>query len=98
MVAGVVCLIGLGEGRTLVLPPIVFGVTFLALWEAAVKGFDLRPYFLPPPSVVFETAWQFRGALWRNGLVTLWTTLAGFGLAVGREPRLHPVQCGAGIA
>lgn len=26
-------------------PAIVFGVAFLALWESAVRGFDLKPYF-----------------------------------------------------
>jgi type VII secretion integral membrane protein EccD len=31
LVAGLVCLIGLGEGRTLVLPPIVVGAVFLAV-------------------------------------------------------------------
>ena len=30
-------------------PPVVFGVGFLVLWEAAVKIFDLKPYFLPAP-------------------------------------------------
>jgi NitT/TauT family transport system permease protein len=33
-----------------VLPPAVFGVALLALWEAAVEAFDFKPYFLPPPS------------------------------------------------
>jgi hypothetical protein len=26
-------------------PAIFFGVAFLALWESAVRGFDLKPYF-----------------------------------------------------
>ncbi|MCW2853777.1 MAG: antigen [Nocardioides sp.] len=31
LIAGVVCLVGLGEGRTLVLPPVVVGAVFLAV-------------------------------------------------------------------
>jgi NitT/TauT family transport system permease protein len=40
-----------------VVPPLVFGVAFLALWEAAVKVFDFQPYFLPAPSAIWQ---QFR--------------------------------------
>jgi NitT/TauT family transport system permease protein len=43
-----------------VVPPIVFGIGFLALWEAVVKGFDLKPYFLAPPSQIWA---QFAGNL-----------------------------------
>ena len=32
----------------------VFGVVFVALWEAAVRGFDLKPYFLAAPSKIAE--------------------------------------------
>lgn len=35
-------------------PPLVFGIAFLALWEAAVNVFDWKPYFLPKPSRIFE--------------------------------------------
>ena len=34
---------GLARARQ-VGPAIVFGVAFLALWESAVRGFDLKPY------------------------------------------------------
>jgi NitT/TauT family transport system permease protein len=37
-----------------VAPPVVFGLAFVALWEAAVKGFDLKPYFLAAPSKIAE--------------------------------------------
>lgn len=39
---------------TAVAPPAVFGLVFLALWEAVVKGFDLKPYFLPAPSAIWS--------------------------------------------
>jgi NitT/TauT family transport system permease protein len=35
-------------------PPLLFGVAFLALWEAAVNVFDWKPYFLPKPSVIWD--------------------------------------------
>ncbi|MEK7292707.1 MAG: ABC transporter permease, partial [Actinomycetota bacterium] len=34
--------------------PMVFGVGFLLLWEGVVKVFDLKPYFLAPPSKILE--------------------------------------------
>jgi NitT/TauT family transport system permease protein len=34
-------------------PPVLFGVVFLALWEAAVNVFDWKPYFLPKPSEIW---------------------------------------------
>jgi NitT/TauT family transport system permease protein len=45
-----------GSRRVLdaVLPPAVFGLAFLAAWEGVVKGFDLKPYFLPAPSAIWS--------------------------------------------
>jgi len=60
-----------------VLPPVAFGVAFLALWEAAVKVFDLKPYFLPPPSAIWE---QFRGNV---GLVWDAASVSGTNALVG---------------
>ena len=34
-------------------PPLVFGIAFLALWEAAVNVFEWKPYFLPKPSSIW---------------------------------------------
>lgn len=35
-------------------PPALFGVIFVALWEGAVKAFDLKPFFLPSPSSIWS--------------------------------------------
>ena len=35
-------------------PPALFGALFVALWEAVVKGLDLKPYFLPAPSAILS--------------------------------------------
>jgi len=34
--------------------PLLFGALFLASWEAVVRVFDLKPYFLPAPSAIAE--------------------------------------------
>lgn len=34
--------------------PLIFGAGFVLLWEAVVKIFDLKPYFLAPPSKILE--------------------------------------------
>lgn len=46
------------------LPPVAFGVAFLSLWEAVVKVFDLKPYFLPPPSSIWSELHQNVGLIW----------------------------------
>jgi NitT/TauT family transport system permease protein len=33
-------------------PPLLFGVLLLGTWEAIVRGFKLKPYFLVPPSAI----------------------------------------------
>jgi len=35
-------------------PPLLFGVAFLALWEAFVLLRDIEPFVLPKPSAIFE--------------------------------------------
>jgi NitT/TauT family transport system permease protein len=35
-------------------PPVVFGLGFIVLWELVVKGLDLKPYFLTPPSSIWS--------------------------------------------
>jgi NitT/TauT family transport system permease protein len=48
---------GRGSSRRVVatvVPPLVFGVAFVAAWELLVKGFDLKPYFLPAPSAIWS--------------------------------------------
>ncbi|RCL81925.1 MAG: ABC transporter permease, partial [Rhodobacteraceae bacterium] len=37
----------------MVLPPILFGVSLLLIWEASISAFDVSPVILPAPSLVF---------------------------------------------
>ena len=62
-------------------PPIVFGVAFIALWEAAVKVFDLQPYFLPPPSAIWQEFRTNSTLIWDATKVSGSNALVG--LAIG---------------
>jgi NitT/TauT family transport system permease protein len=64
------------------LAPWLFTLGFFAVWEIACHALSPPRYVLPPPSLVFQEMWHFRAAIWRNSMVTLWTTLVGFGMAV----------------
>lgn len=64
------------------LSPWLFTACLFVLWEAACRAFEINPIVLPAPSVILLAMAQFWQVLARNSLVTLWVTLAGFGLAV----------------
>jgi NitT/TauT family transport system permease protein len=69
------------ELARVVLPPVVFGVAFVALWEGAVKVFDLKPYFLPPPSAIWQQFRENLNLIWEATRVS--GTNALVGLVVG---------------
>jgi NitT/TauT family transport system permease protein len=62
-------------------PPLMFGVLFVASWEAVVKGFDLKPFFLPAPSAIwtafFDNTERVRGAAFVSGSNALVGLIAG---------------------
>ena len=62
-------------------PAIVFGVAFLALWESAVRGFDLKPYFLAAPSKIGEQFFKNYSRIWEASTVSGGNALVG--LVVG---------------
>jgi len=53
-----------------VLPPLVFGLSFLVLWESLVRGFDLKPYFLAAPSKIVGEFADNVGLIWDSSLVS----------------------------
>ncbi len=65
------------------LSPWLFTIGLFLLWEAACRAFNVDKFILPPPSEAFAAMGQHWRALLRHSLVTLWTTMAGFALAVG---------------
>ncbi|NCV86509.1 MAG: hypothetical protein EBW14_11705, partial [Oxalobacteraceae bacterium] len=62
-------------------PAIVFGIAFLALWESAVRGFDLKPYFLAAPTKIFEQFIKNYSRIWEASMISGGNALVG--LVVG---------------
>ena len=68
--------------RPQVLAPTLITIGLFVLWELICKGFAVPTYLLPAPSDIWQAALEFKRALLKNSLQTLWTTSAGFVLAV----------------
>ena len=60
-----------------VVPPAVFGVLFIALWEFVVKFFDLKPYFLAPPSKIWQKFTENFDLVWGAAKVSGSNALIG---------------------
>ena len=64
------------------LSPWLFTIGLFVLWEAACRIFKIDKFILPAPSETFLAMAQYWRPLLRHSFVTLWTTMAGFALAV----------------
>ncbi len=78
-------------------PPLVFGVGFLLIWETAVKVFDFQPYFLPAPSAIWTAFRENTALIWEA------TKVSGLNALVGlrgrdRARRLDELRCWRGSA
>lgn len=62
--------------------PWIFTIGLFLVWEVICRAFRVDTFILPAPSVIFAAMVQYAGPLFRHSLVTLWTTVAGFALAV----------------
>jgi NitT/TauT family transport system permease protein len=62
--------------------PILLGLLFLALWEAAVRLLEVPKFVLPPPSMIAAALIDDRATLFASLWVTLRLTLAAFLLAL----------------
>lgn len=71
----------LGSAARSIAPPLLFGVLFVAAWEAVVKGFDLKPYFLSAPSTIWSEFIGNFGLVW--GATKVSGSNALIGLLVG---------------
>src|SRR5256885_4040084 len=58
--------------------PIIVLAAGLAIWEFVVRRFDIQPYVLPAPSLIFTTLIADWGILSESLATTLITTLEGF--------------------
>ena len=63
-------------------PPSVLFILFLAAWQLSVIVFDLKPYLLPGPLQVAETAWDERGKLLAATATTGSSAVCGLLLAI----------------
>lgn len=64
------------------LAPWLYTIGLFVIWEAGVRVFNMSQFILPAPSVIFAAIIKYWSPIWKNSLQTLYTTLAGFGLAV----------------
>lgn len=62
--------------------PWLYTAALFIVWEAAVRVFAIPQYILPAPTVIAGAIVQYWSAIWKNSLQTLYTTVAGFVLAV----------------
>lgn len=65
-----------------ILAPTLFVVALIVLWELIVRLFGIAPTVLPSPLDIWKALLQYWGPLVSNSWQTLFTTLAGFGLAI----------------
>jgi NitT/TauT family transport system permease protein len=75
----------LGRFFERVMPPAVFGVVFVLLWEGVVQAFDLKPFFLPAPSAIWDAFVDNVGLVTEAALVSGGNALVGLiaGTALG---------------
>jgi NitT/TauT family transport system permease protein len=64
------------------LAPWIFTLGIFVFWEAAVRLLNVSSVVLPAPTEIFAAMHRYAVPLLKNSFVTLWTTLAGFLLAV----------------
>lgn len=80
-------------------PPMVVIVGAVVLWEVAVIVLRVPEFILPGPRAVWAALLTWQHAIWVNAAQTLFTTLAGFamalvggmvlGLAIGYSPLVY---------
>ncbi|APX23169.1 MULTISPECIES: ABC transporter permease [Salipiger] len=51
--------------------PVIFGLTLIFVWEAAVRGFGISPVLLPPPSAIVAEMGTSSHILWEDFVQTV---------------------------
>ena len=51
--------------------PVIFGITILVIWEAVVRGLEISPILLPPPSQIAVTFAANTDILWEDFVQTV---------------------------
>jgi NitT/TauT family transport system permease protein len=55
----------------------------ILLWQGLVAAFNVQEFLLPKPTVIAQTFWDERRALWHAGIYTFKEALGGFALGSG---------------
>lgn len=64
--------------------PVIFGLTLVVLWECLVRGLQISPILLPPPSMIATRFANATGILWTDFVQTvLKGALTGYVLGCG---------------
>lgn len=79
--------------------PWVLTIALFLIWEAICTGLSIPDYLMPAPSAIWVSGHEYAGPIMMHATQTLWTTLAGFaiavvvgmllGLAVGASPLVY---------
>jgi NitT/TauT family transport system permease protein len=72
----------MNENLAIRLAPWLYTIAMLVIWELSVHLFRIPEFFLPPPTTVARAIYDYWPAIYRNSLITLWSTVVGFALAV----------------
>ena len=51
--------------------PVIFGVTLILIWEGIVRGFEISPILLPPPSMITTRFAASTSILWQDFVQTV---------------------------
>ncbi|WP_421982048.1 ABC transporter permease [Roseibium sp.] len=70
------------SSRWIALAPWLWTIGLFLVWELAVKIFDLPVFILPAPTDIWAAIVKYWSPIWKNSVQTLFTTVAGFLLAV----------------
>ena len=70
------------SSRWITLAPWLWTIGLFLVWELAVKIFDLPVFILPAPTDIWAAIVKYWSPIWKNSVQTLFTTVAGFLLAV----------------
>lgn len=70
-----------GPAARRIVLPLLFAVSTLALWEAAVRAFGIREVLLPAPSAIARRLVDTLPLLLQHAWPTAWESIAGFAIA-----------------
>ncbi|MDT8328909.1 MAG: ABC transporter permease, partial [Roseovarius sp.] len=69
---------------TSLLVPVIFGLTLVVIWESLVRGLNISPILLPPPTAIAATFAKSTDILWQDFVQTaLKGALSGYIIGCG---------------